>query len=316
MPLSIVTPTRGNFTPYWFERLISIQGDVEFILVYPPGQVIQKPSDSRIKAIVSPYKGEVAQRAVGLLNASSDYVIALDDDDFLHPQVADLVKTYFELYPESLCLRLCKQNIDFQDTDLIERPWDPLPDVTKLTPVKTTYDRDRYAPSEVLREVPISPLGNRFRLSSLWIYSKRIDQEGPHPENFNNIVWKREIVKETVVDLLKFTQFWGSLIWLPFWNLDRLLGLYLQALVFQPDMVLGHHILSGDQVRYIEARSSTKGEVRSMFAADMILALKFPQYGYLWNLFFYEMWVAFKVFGRERLNRIGKRIRGIRQRRQ
>jgi hypothetical protein len=59
MLLSIVTPTRGNFSSYWFKQLRSIQGDVELILVYPPGQEIQEFNDSRIKVIVSPYKGEL-----------------------------------------------------------------------------------------------------------------------------------------------------------------------------------------------------------------------------------------------------------------
>ena len=153
MLLSIVTPTRGNFSFYWFEQLISIQGNVEFILVYPPGQAIREFSD----------------------------------------------------------------------------------------------------------------------------------------------------------DLLSFTQILGALTWIPFWSLDRLLGLYLQARIFQPGLIIGHWLHGGEQVRYIKAAPSTKGETpRSYFAGDMLLALRFPKYGYFWNLFFYEMWVALKVFLRTRLSNLGK----------
>lgn len=306
MLLSIVTPTRGNFSFYWFEQLTSIQGNVEFILVYPPGQAIREFSDSRIKVIISPYKGEVLQRAIGFLNVSGDYVIALDDDDFMHPEVIDLITPYFELYPESICLRLSKQSINYQDTESIESAWDELPEVDKLIVVETKYDKEKYAKHEILQELPISPLDNKFRVSSLWPYSKRTDQNGPHPENSNNRVWQVNLIKESVEDLLSFTQILGALTRIPFWSLDRLLGLYLQARIFQPGLIIGHWLHGGEQVRYIKAASSTKGETRSMFAGDMLLALRFPKYGYFWNLFFYEMWVALKVFLRTRLSNLGK----------
>lgn len=37
--LSIVTPTLGKFSEHWLQQLLAIQGEVEFILVYPPGTV-------------------------------------------------------------------------------------------------------------------------------------------------------------------------------------------------------------------------------------------------------------------------------------
>ena len=78
----------------------------------------------------------------------------------------------------------------------------------------------------------------------------------------------------------------------------------MQAKIFQQGMILGHWLHCAEQIRYIQAPSSTKGEIRSMFAADMLLALRFPQYGYFWNLFFYEMWVALKIFIKTKLNRV------------
>ncbi|MDJ0706821.1 MAG: glycosyltransferase family A protein [Leptolyngbyaceae cyanobacterium MO_188.B28] len=309
--LSIVTPTRGNLSAYWLEQLISIEGNVEFILVYPPGQKAQKFDDLRVKVIISPYKGEVMQRAVGLINASGTYTIALDDDDFLHPQVARLVVKYFESYPNSWCLRLCKKTINYQDTEMIKRAWDELPDLAKLAVIepapKPTLRRKLYADYEILEEVPISPLNNKFKLSSLLLYSKRTDQNGLHPENFNNKVWKTDITQKAITDLLNFTQVMGSITWIPFWNLDRLLGLFLQARMFQPGCIIGHRLWGEEQVRYIQRPSNIKREVRSMFAGDMLLALRFPQYGYLWNLFFYEMWIALKVFLKTRF----KWIRGL-----
>ena len=57
--LSIVTPTRGNFSDDWLENLLQVEGEVQFILVYPPGVSLRKIADDRVTSLVSPYKGEM-----------------------------------------------------------------------------------------------------------------------------------------------------------------------------------------------------------------------------------------------------------------
>ncbi|MGB6301238.1 MAG: glycosyltransferase family 2 protein, partial [Rivularia sp. (in: cyanobacteria)] len=93
--LTIVTATRGNFADRWLEELLKIKGNVQFILVYPPNATVKTIDDVRIKNLISPFKGEVMQRFTGLINADSEYVMALDDDDYLHHGIADLVAQYF-----------------------------------------------------------------------------------------------------------------------------------------------------------------------------------------------------------------------------
>lgn len=88
--LSIVTPTRGHLTELWCDALAAIRGDVEFVLVFPPGVEIPASADARVRALTSPLRGEVTQRLTGLLNARGRYVLALDDDDFAHPEIAAL----------------------------------------------------------------------------------------------------------------------------------------------------------------------------------------------------------------------------------
>lgn len=292
--LSIVTPTRGNFSDFWFQRLMAMEGAVEFILVYPPGSKKVSMSDPRIKVIISPYKGEVIQRAVGLLNASGQYVIALDDDDFLHPKTTEIISPYFTNYPESWCLRLSRINIDYQDEERIKTPWGALPNLQSLQVIppapKPTLRRQTYADEEILEEVPISPLQKQFKWSSLWYKTKRTDPDGAHMENFNNRIWKTSLVQEGLQDLLAGNKFLKHLVWMPFWSLDRLLGLFIQAKFYQEDLIIGHRLWGDEQIRYIVKSSSLKGELRAMFPGDMILALRFPKYGYLWNLFFYEFW--------------------------
>ena len=103
--LSIVTPTLGRFSEYWLDSLLKTTGSVQFILVYPPDVEIRRINDQRVMTITSPYKGEMMQRFVGLLNARSEYVLALDDDDFVHPQVCELVDKYFQRFPTSTLRR-------------------------------------------------------------------------------------------------------------------------------------------------------------------------------------------------------------------
>jgi glycosyltransferase involved in cell wall biosynthesis len=299
--LSIVTATRGNFSAQWFQRLCQIQGDVEFVLVYPPGVEPQIFTDRRIKVVHSPYWGEVIQRGLGLLNALGKYVIALDDDDFLHPDVTAIIPAYFARCPESWALRLCVASIDHDQSTRILGDWQPLPQVSELTLVpRQTREHN---PETILQSVPIAPLNNRFQWRSLWVNTRRCDHHGAHIENFNNIVWRTEYVKPALVELFAHTRVHGPSLWLPFWNLDRLLGLFIQAHLFQADRTIGHWLRGAEQVRKIERPHLIK-EIRTMFPADLLLALKFPQYGYFWNLFFEQFWIALKVIVSYKLGRI------------
>ncbi len=299
--LSIVTATRGNFSEPWFARLCQIRGDVELILVYPPGVEPAAFTEPRIKVLHSPYRGEIVQRGLGLLNALGKYVIALDDDDFLHPDITAIIPTYFARCPESWALRLRVASIDHDQPARILGDWQPLPPISELTLVpRQTHDHD---PETILQEVPIAPLNKRFQWRSLWVNTRRSDHHGAHIENFNNVVWRTESVKPALVELFTHTQVHGPILWLPFWSLDRLLGLFIQAQLFQADQKIGHWLRGAEQVRKIERPSIIK-EIRTMFPADLLLALKFPQYGYFWNLFFEQFWIALKVIVSYKLGRI------------
>ncbi|MGV0027643.1 glycosyltransferase [Phormidesmis priestleyi] len=294
--LSIVTPTRGNFSDNWLERLLTIKGNVQFVLVYPPDVKPREIKDSRVKSILSPYKGEVIQRGIGILNATGQYLIALDDDDFLHPDVLALTLDYFQHFPESWILRLSKKDIDYQDQTTIERSWAAIPKISELA----TSQQKKHQP-ELMQALPIAPLQNRFKLKSVWLFSHtRTDHHGAHAENFNNKVWKTELAQQAMVDLLDTTRIFKHIIWLPFWNLDRLLSLFIQAKHFQPGITIGHWLHESEQVRQIVRPTALK-EVRTMFPSDMLLAIRFPQFGYLWNLFWDEFYIALKTVVRHKL---------------
>jgi glycosyltransferase involved in cell wall biosynthesis len=293
--LSIVTATRGNFSDYWLEQLLNIKGNVEFVLVYPPASSIKPIDDPRVKNLVSSSKGEVIQRFTGLLNASGKYVIALDDDDYLHPDLLSFTTTYFDRFPESWVLRLKKENIDIKNEADIQRPWEEIPDIGQLEVKKRARDKVH----QVLIEIPIVPL-NKTRLNLLHIlfpFVERKDMHGIHMENFNNRIWRTELVQSALSDLSQAMKLFGSLTWLPSWSLDRLLGLYVQAKFFEEDAVVGHWMPKPAQIRYIDRPSSSK-EMRFYVLADILLVKRFPRYHYFWNLVLWQISTTPRIFGK------------------
>jgi glycosyltransferase involved in cell wall biosynthesis len=288
--LTIVSPTRGNFSDSWFEHLCKITGNVEFILVYPPDSTTQQISDPRFKLINSPFKGEVIQRLLGLLNASGKYVLALDDDDYIHPDIIQLVIKYFDTFPDSWCLRLRKKIIHFKQLDEIHQPWNPIPNIEEMKSGLRKNGDD-----VILQLLPIAPLNNRFNLRCIFDpYLKRKDMHGSHIENFTNKVWPTKLVKQALTDITQVMIIGNALTWIPRWNLDRMLGLFIQAKFFEEGKHIGHWMPEPEQIRYVSMPQDLKKEFRLMFPADALLVKRFPQYGYFWNLFFEQFWVAVK----------------------
>ena len=122
---------------------------------------------------------------------------------------------------------------------------------------------------------------------------------GPHIENFNNKVWRNDLVQESLSDLSTTTQLFGHLTWIPKWSLDRLLGLFLQAKFYEKDKVVGHWMPEPEQIRYILVEQSKKGDFRLILASDALLSKRFPQYGYFWNLFFEQFWLDLKKLAKK-----------------
>ncbi|MFB2936852.1 glycosyltransferase [Aerosakkonemataceae cyanobacterium BLCC-F154] len=291
--LTIVTPTIGKFSNYWLEQLLKIQGNVEFVLVYYPSVPIPPINDPRVKILTSPYKGEMMQRFVGLLNATGKYVLALDDDDFVHPDVVHLTTQYFEQFPESWILRLKKENIDFRDQELIRKDWDEILDVRRLEICKKTpenpypYQQGNY---KGLLEIPVVPLGKKLDLKfALLPFTGRKDNLGYHFENFNNIVWKNKLVQQALVDLSQTTRLLGAITWIPSSGFDRLLGLFIQAKYYQKDAIIGHCMPKPEQIRYVDKPPELKPP-RFHVISDALLVKRYPQYGYLWNLFLEKLY--------------------------
>ncbi|RZM81901.1 glycosyltransferase family A protein [Leptolyngbya iicbica] len=288
--LSVVTPTRGNFSEYWLEQLLCIQGEVQFVLVFPPGTRYQSFADPRIKVLQSPYKGEMFQRFVGLLNADGDYVIALDDDDYLHPEVVATVAAYFQRFPDSIVLRLMTDKIDEQNVEAYRRAWEPIPAVSNLSEGKRQAGQ--------LQQLPIAPLDIPFDKRYLvWPFIERRDDRAPHIENFNTKVWRNDVVQKSLVEISQATILGGILTWIPRSGFDRLMGLFVQATCFESGITVGHWMPRPAQVRFISQDPALKPP-RYHFLSDFLLVKHFPQYGYFWNLFFNKVSYLPRIVGK------------------
>lgn len=299
--LSIVTCTLGEFSDHWLKQYLKIKGAVEFIMVYPPGVKYGEAEDERVRPLTSPLKGEVIQRMLGLLNTSGKYVIALDDDDFLHPDIVEITLQYFEKYADSCVLRLSKEA-----SDLNTIPWGNIPDIKNLPVENKKQSTYLFNNGKALLEIPIAPLNNKFDVKIF--YRGRRDHCGIHMENFNNRVWRNDLVKNALTDLVDTLNLLGSIKYIPKWNLDRLLGLYLQAKIFdKKNIIIGHMLPKPSQVRQ---KGNISSSLRFYFMSDMLLLRHYPQFGYFWNLVLSQLlYLPFRFLKAiiQRLPRKGKR---------
>ncbi len=281
--LSIVVPTREGLPEYWIEALLKINGDVELILVHPPGMKKLPISDSRVQQINSSFRGEVIQRMTGLMNASGKYILTINCDEFLHPDIEKITRQYFTKFPDSWVLRLDRKLIEYGDKDSLKSPWKPVSNIDEIkTYCVSTRDKNLQGQPNSMMEIPIAPLQNKF--DPLCIFRGRKDHHGRHTENFDKKVWKNEIVQATLADIRDAMILSGPFKYFPFWCLDRLLGLSIQAKYYDQGKIIGHKLPKPEQIRIEDNPPEYKRTKRFYVFAELLLLKNNPQYGYLWNL--------------------------------
>ncbi|TVQ47829.1 MAG: transposase [Gloeocapsa sp. DLM2.Bin57] len=264
--LSIVTPTREGFSQHWLTELLKVKGDVEFILVHPPGYQPESITEQRMIQIVSPIRGEIIQRLSGLFNARGEYILTINCDEYITPDILDITLNYFRAFPESWVLRLSRKNFPFGEQSSLDAPWQYITiDASQLTPM------------------PIAPIDNKLDFGLLW--RGRKDHHGRHTENFDKKIWDNSLVQPTISELAGLINLAGPLKYLPFWCLDRLLGLYIQAKFYESGKIIGHVLPeTPEQLRIEENPPEYRKTRRFYFLAEILLIKQFPHSGYFWNL--------------------------------
>jgi glycosyltransferase involved in cell wall biosynthesis len=309
--LSIIIPMREGVEDSWLQELLKIQGSTEFILVYPPHVSFFKVNDPRLRQIKSPLKGEVIQRITALLNALGKYVLSINCDEYIHPQILEITEDYFKNFPDSYFFRLNQEGFPFGKAP-IDKPWNSLPKIQDIT-VRNRENSKNFSSEEIpymLREIPIAPVNNK--LDFLAIFRGRKDQHGPHHENFDKKVWKNELVQEALKGLVSSFTLFGPFKYVPFWTSDRLMGLCVQAKFFnpdQPDQVVGHWLPLPEQLRTENNPPNHPRKNRRYILAEILLLKNFPKFGYIWNLTIFDKGGIFMVwFPKDTLKEIAQKL--------
>lgn len=281
--LSIVVPTREGFADHWLQELLKVEGNVEFILVHPPGMAKYTVTDPRLQQINSSFRGEIIQRLTGLFNTSGKYVLTINCDEYLIPNIVEISVSYFERFPESWVLRLSKKAFEFGDKASLESPWSNISKISDLKICSKDKESDlNYDSGNCLLEIPIAPLDKK--LDILCFLRRRKDHHGVHTENFDKKVWKNEMLQVALKELGEAMILGGPIKYIPFWCLDRLLGLFIQAKFFEKGKIIGHLLPLPEQIRVEDNPPNYRKSRRFYLVAEILLLRKFPQYGYLWNL--------------------------------
>lgn len=275
--LSIVVPTREGLPEYWVETISKVNGDVEFILVHPPGMKKLAISDPRMQQINSSFRGEIIQRMTGMMNASGKYLLTVNCDELLHPDIAEITKQYFTRFPDNWVLRLSVKKFKYGDETGLKSPWEAVPKVDDMH-ISSVGRKER----DYIQEIPIAPLHNKF--DPLCMLRGRKDHHGRHTENFDKKVWKNEMVQATLADIRDAMILSGPFKYFPFWCLDRLLGLSIQAKYYEQGKIIGHILPAPEQIRIEDNPPEYKRSKRFYVFAELLLLKNNPQYGYLWNL--------------------------------
>ncbi|WP_353931207.1 glycosyltransferase family A protein [Okeanomitos corallinicola TIOX110] len=306
--LSIIIPMRGGVEDSWLQELLKIQGSTEFILVYPPHVPFFKVIDPRLRQIKSPLKGEVVQRVTALLNASGKYVLSINCDEYIHPDILAITEDYFSNFPDSYFFRLNQVQFPFGKAP-IGKDWNSLANIKDIG-IRKRNDGKTYSPEEIeytMREVPIVPLNNKKDFFAL--FRGRKDHRGPHQENFDKKVWKNELVQATLPEIATTFNLFGPFKYVPFWTADRLMGLSVQAKFFEPGKIAGHWLCLPEQLRTEDNPPNQPRVNRRYVLAEILLLKLFASFGYIWNLTIFDKGGIFMVwFPKDTLRKIAYKL--------
>jgi hypothetical protein len=282
--LSIVIPTREGLSDHWWGELFKVKGNIEFILVHPPGAPLYSVNDPRIKQVVSALRGEIIQRGTGFFNATGTYVLTINCDEYLYPDIEILAREYFDRFPDSWVLRLARREFPYGDRASFDIPWSASTEIKSLQVCSNRENNTNlYQENTYLKEIPIAPLENPF--NPIALLGQRRDHKGNHIENFDKKIWKNERVQTAIQEITMLMNLGGPIKYIPFWCLDRLLGLYIQARFFESGKIIGHWMPElPEQIRVEDNPPEHKRTRRFYFIAEILLLKKFPEYGYFWNL--------------------------------
>ena len=282
--LSIVVPMKDGTDSDWLQELLKVKGNVEFILAYPPGASLFSVEDERLSQIFCPLDGEFIKRITALLNARGEYVLSVNSDEYVHPDMLNITEKYFKAFPESMFFRLRDVKFPYSQAP-VGKPWDSFPEIEDIS-IKGKTEKEEEE-KFMMREIPISPLENPLRVIGL--FTGRTDHKGPHQENFDKKVWKTHLIHSTLEKSVRTLNLFGPFKYVPFWTADRFNGLSVQANFYEPGKIAGHWLPMPEQLRTEDNPPSKNFRKNRRYVLTEILLLRmFPKVPYLWNLTIFD----------------------------
>ena len=285
--LSIIIPMREGVEDSWLQEMLNIKGSIEIILIFPPHVPYLSIDDPRLRQINSPVRGEVIQRVTALLNAKGKYVLSINCDEYLHPNIVKIAEDYFQNFPESYFFRLKQVQFPFGKAP-INQPWDDVANIRDIR-IRNQENSQDLSAQEIeysMREIPITPLDKK--IDFLALFRGRRDHKGPHQENFDKKVWKNELVQEALKGVVDSFTLFGPFKYIPFWTADRLVGLSVQASFCEPRKIAGHWLSAPEQLRTEDNPPNQPRKNRRYILAEISLLRKFAIFGYIWNLTIFD----------------------------
>ncbi|MFM7352856.1 MAG: glycosyltransferase, partial [Microcystis aeruginosa] len=225
--------------------------------------------------------------------------------EFLHPDILTMVLQYFQRFPDSWVMRLCTKRFQYGETKELTAPWQPLPRIEEL-PVwdKSSKNQDSSDRSGYLKEIPIVPFDKR-KLDLMCFVRERKDHQVPHTENFDKKVWLTQMVQATCKDIVSLLPLMGPFKYIPFWCLDRVLGLAIQAKFFEQGKgkIISHLLPMPEQIRIENNPPEYIRFNRYGVLSELYLIRRFSQYEYMWNLVIPNILNVPRIFIRSRLGK-------------
>jgi hypothetical protein len=201
-------------------------------------------------------------------------------------------------------MRLSRKNFDFGEKEKLASPWQSLPAIEQLQVCGKSQDNQKlYGQGNYILEIPIAPVDKEFDI--MCILRGRKDHHGSHTENFDKKVWQTSMMQETLEDLVKLMPVVGPFKYIPFWCLDRILGLSIQAKFYEQGKgkIIGHLLPPPEQIRIENNPPEYIRFNRYGVLSEFYLIRRFPQYGYMWNLILPNLLNVPRLFIRSRLGK-------------
>jgi hypothetical protein len=114
-------------------------------------------------------------------------------------------------------------------------------------------------------------------------------------------VWRNDLVQPALSEFFKSTRILGPIKWIPprcSFGFDRVMSLFIQAKFFKKNIIIGHWMPNTTPQIIKISRPNKAKPARFHVFSHILLVKHFPQYGYLWNLFFGTFWSVPRQVGK------------------